>query len=176
MIVPSSKLLYSVAIVTLPAALLAAVAPTGAPVSGLLVMILGMTVAFDAWTTRKTLAGIVVELPPIARMSKDRTNKLEVRLRNELQPRQRLRVALGWPEEVGPQIDESSLTLQQASEWAHLSLPCKPTQRGRYLIDKAYIEGGSRLGLWATRKTIPVHSEIRVYPNLLTERAHLAAL
>jgi uncharacterized protein (DUF58 family) len=34
----------------------------------------------------------------------------------------------------------------------------------------------SPLGFWAPRKTLLVDSEIRVYPNLLSERKHLAAL
>jgi uncharacterized protein (DUF58 family) len=38
------------------------------------------------------------------------------------------------------------------------------------------VEGESPLGFWAARKSVPVQSEIRVYPNLLTDRKNLAAL
>jgi uncharacterized protein (DUF58 family) len=53
---------------------------------------------------------------------------------------------------------------------------CKPIRRGKYHLDCAYVEGSSPLGFWAVRKATPAHSEIRVYPNLLTDRKHLAAL
>jgi uncharacterized protein (DUF58 family) len=38
------------------------------------------------------------------------------------------------------------------------------------------VEGASPLGLWAARKSVPIESEIRVYPNLLKDRKNLAAL
>jgi uncharacterized protein (DUF58 family) len=40
----------------------------------------------------------------------------------------------------------------------------------------AFVEGESPLGFWAARKSTPIESEIRVYPNLLTDRKNLAAL
>src|SRR5204863_6499793 len=45
-----------------------------------------------------------------------------------------------------------------------------------YRIDAVYLEAQSPLGFWAVRKKAPAQSEIRVYPNLLTERKNLAAL
>ena len=44
------------------------------------------------------------------------------------------------------------------------------------MLNSAFVECASPLGLWASRKQVPVQSEIRVYPNLLSERKNLAAL
>ena len=179
MIAPSSRLLFWVAGITLPAALLAAASPDSAGISILLASGLGIAVLTDALMARRTLAGIGIELPPVARMSKDRPSTLDVRIRNDGQLRrgQRvLRVALGWPLEVPPSIEELDLILPAGSEWSRLSWTCSPARRGKYRIDSAFVEGSSPLGLWASRKTVPVQSEIRVYPNLLTERKQLASL
>jgi uncharacterized protein (DUF58 family) len=175
MIVPSSRLLFWVAAVTLPAALLVAAAPAAAPIAIVLTGALGIAVAADAWLARGSLAGIGIELPAVARMSKDRQNKLDIRIRNETQRGRALRIALNWPHEVPPAPDELDVILPK-SGLSQLSWPCFPAQRGNYRIESAFVEGSSPLGLWAARKTMPVQSEIRVYPNLLTERGQLASL
>jgi uncharacterized protein (DUF58 family) len=175
MIVPSSRLLFWVASVTLPAALLVAAAPSAAPIAIVLASALGIAVVADAWLARGSLAGIGIELPLVARMSKDRQNKLDVQIRNETKRGRTLRIALNWPYEVPPSPDELAVILP-ASGLSHLSWPCFPAQRGNYRIESAFVEGSSPLGLWAARKTMPVQSEIRVYPNLLTERGQLASL
>jgi uncharacterized protein (DUF58 family) len=176
MIVPSSRLLFWVAAVTLPAALLVAAVPAASPLAIVLAAAFGVAAAADAWAARNSLAGIGVELPTVARMSKDRENKLDVRIRNEAPRARPLRLALGWPNEVPPSPEELDIVLPAESGWSQLSWPCVPSRRGNYRIHSAYVEGRSPLGLWATRKAMPVQGEIRVYPNLMTERGQLASL
>jgi uncharacterized protein (DUF58 family) len=176
MIVPSSRLLFWVAGITLPAALLAAASPASAPLAILLAGGLGIAAIGDAWVARRSLTGIGIELPAVARMSKDRQSTLVMRIRNQEQRGRALRVALAWPREIPPAIEELDLLLPAGSGWSQLAWTCAPAQRGKYRIDSAFVEGSSPLGLWASRKTVPVQSEIRVYPNLLTERKQLASL
>jgi uncharacterized protein (DUF58 family) len=66
--------------------------------------------------------------------------------------------------------------LPDGSERSRLDWPFQPLQRGNYRIQRAYLETASRFGFWAVRGSLPVRCEVRVYPNLLTERKHLAAL
>ena len=176
MIVPRTRLLFWVAAVMLPFALIGAVSPPAAGVALLCIGGLLVVVLADALGTRQSLAGIGVELPAVARMSKDRAAKLELRIRNERQHRRHLRVALAWPPEIQVESGELDALLPAQSEWSRLTWPCTPRQRGNYRLNAAYVEGGSPLGFWAVRKTVPVQSEIRVYPNLLNERKNLAAL
>lgn len=176
MIVPRSKLLFWVAAVVLPFALLAAVVPGAAPVCILFVGGLGLAALADALGSRRSFGGIRIELAPVVRMSKDREGKLEVRIRNE-PPRQiSLRVALGLPREIPAVSEELDVVLSAESQWSRLVWICVPIKRGDYRIESAYVEGTSFLGLWSVRKAVPVQSEIRVYPNLLAERRNLAAL
>lgn len=176
MIVPRSRLLYWVAVIILPFALLAAVAPASATISLLLIAAFCLMIIVDAIGGKQSLGGISVELPETVRMSKDREAKIELRIFNAAQKKRTLRVALAWPREIKAADEEINAALPANSEWSRITLPCTPLQRGNYHLNSAFIETGSPFGFWAARKAVPVRSEIRVYPNLLTERKNLAAL
>ena len=110
-------------------------------------------------------------------MSKDREGKVEVRIRNERKQQRQVRIALPFAREIPATREELDIE----------SCPRRPSGRGwrgrarrtSAAITgsiRAYVEGASPLGFWSVRKAVPVKSEIRVYPNLLTERKNLAAL
>jgi uncharacterized protein (DUF58 family) len=176
MIVPRARLLFWTAVIVLPFAFLAAVSPAAFATSLLFIGGLFLVAIVDAAGARKNLGGIRVELPAVARMSKDRKGKLELRIRNEQQRQRWLRVGLSWPREIKAESEELDAMLPAQSEWSRLTWPCTPLKRGNYTFDTAFVEGESPLGFWAARKSVPVQSEIRVYPNLLTDRKNLAAL
>jgi uncharacterized protein (DUF58 family) len=175
-IVPRSKLLFWVAAVVLPFALLGAVVPGALGVSLAFIIALAAIVTTDAFLSRRSMAGITVELPKVARMSKDREAKLEVRIRNERQLQRMLRIALPFPREIPSSAEQMDIQLPAQTEWSRLTWSCTPLKRGNYRIHRAHIEGVSPLGFWAVRKAVDVQSEIRVYPNLLSDRKNLAAL
>jgi len=176
MIVPSSKLLFWVAVIALPFALLGAVVPGAGMVSLLFIAGFALLVMADAFGAFTSLSEIGVELPLVVRMSKGREAKLEVRIRNGRQQKKNLRLALGLPLEIRAEQMEMDTVLPAATEWSRVMWTCLPMKRGNFQIHSAFIEGLSRLGFWAVRKTMSVKSEVRVYPNLLSERKSLAAL
>lgn len=176
MIVPRSRLLFWSAMVVLPFAFLAAVAPGAVVLALVFIGGLVLVAIADAVGARRNLAGIGVELPAVARMSKDREAKLELRIRNRLQRNGTLRLGLPWPREIRASSDELDAALPAQSEWSRLTWLCTPLKRGSYRFEQAFVEGVSPLGFWAARKSVPVQSELRVYPNLLNERKSLAAL
>lgn len=175
MVAPRSKLIWT-AFAGVPLALLAAVVPSAGPVCLALAAVLVLVAAADAVTAGRSLEGIGIELPVTARMSKDRKALLDVRLKNEESREKTLRIALGLPLEVQAEVDEVEVRLPAQSVWSSFAWNCLPRKRGRYRVRAAYVEGTSYLGFWVTRREIPVNSEIRVYPNLLSERRQLAAL
>jgi uncharacterized protein (DUF58 family) len=176
MIVPRSRLLFWVSAIVLPFALLIAIVPGGAVISLSVIAGLLLVVAVDAFGAGKSLAGVGIKLPTVARMSKDREGKLELRIRNQQQNKKIVRVGLAWPPEISAESEEMDAQLPADSEWSRLAWPCTPLKRGNYRMDSAFVETNSPLGLWAARKELPAKSEIRVYPNLLGERKNLAAL
>jgi uncharacterized protein (DUF58 family) len=176
MIVPSWRLIFCVAVVTLPSALLAAAAPGAAPICILFVGFLVAAAVTDALGTRRSLAGIDISLPAIVRVAKDRETRLEVRIRNEASRQRSLRISLEMPPELKTATEEVSTVLPVGSEWSRLSWIFTPPSRGKYTVTSAHVEGVSRLGLFAVRKQLAVNSEIRVYPDLTRERKKLASL
>lgn len=176
MIVPSSRLLFWVAVVVLPFALLAGVVPAAATVSLSLIGGFFLISIIDAIGSRQSLAGLGVELPDVIRMSKEREAKMELRIFNPSKQKRIVRVALELPREIKAAEEEIDAALPGESEWSRIAMTCTPMQRGNYRLNSAFIESSSPFGLWAARKTVPVKSEIRVYPNLLAERKNLAAL
>ena len=176
MIVPRTRLLFWTALVVLPCAFLAGTAPDMAAASFALMGIFLLLALADALAARKNIAGISVELPAVARMSKDREGLLNLRIRNEKQRRRTVRVGLPWPREIESPADVLDARLPAQSEWSQLPWTCTPRKRGNYKFNEAYLEGESPLGLWAARRPVPVQSEIRVYPNLLNDRKNLSAL
>jgi uncharacterized protein (DUF58 family) len=176
MLVPRNRLLLWFAVVVLPFALLGAVEPAAGAVSLVAIGGLIALAVADAVGTRVSLAGISLQLPAISRMSKDREAKLEVRIRNERQRAKTLRLALALPREIESPQEDAWVALPQDSEWSRLTWPCVPRRRGNYRLESAYLEAGSPLGFWAARRQVPAQSELRVYPDLFSERRNLAAL
>ena len=176
MIVPQNRLLFWFALVVLPFALLAAIEPAALGLSLGCIGGLVLVAVVDAAGARRSLHGIGVELPPVVRLSKDREGRIELRLHNPQQKPKRLRVALGLPVEFTAPQEDLEVQLPDGAEWSRLKWPCTPLKRGSYVLDAAYVEGASRLGFWAARKAMPARAELRVYPNLLTDRKSLAAL
>jgi uncharacterized protein (DUF58 family) len=175
-IVPRNKLLFWVAIVILPFCLVAAVVP------GMLVAAAGLMAVFilvaliDAVRSVGILARFNVQLPAVVRMSRDRPGKIELRIRNEKQRAHTLRLGLPFPEQIDSEQTEAIVNLPAATEWSRYEWPCLPRRRGNYPIESVYLEASSPFGFWAQRGVRRVQSELRVYPNLFSERKQLAAL
>lgn len=176
MIVPRSRLLIWVALIVLPFSLLGAVVSSTALFSFILILALVIVALLDAILAYGSLDGISVELPEVVRLTKDSEGKVELRVTNENMKKKRLRLGLAFPYEIHSQNEDFVIMLPQDVRYSRLLWPCTPLKRGLYHIDKCCLEGVSPLGFWAFRETVPVGTEMRVYPNLSSERNNLAAL
>lgn len=176
MIVPQTRLLVWVAVLVLPFATVAAVFPESAFVAGGLILLLLLLAVLDAALAYSSLEGIRVELPKVVRLSKDREGAIDLQVRNELKNARRLRLGLALPPEIHSPEEDLLAVLPAKTELSRLHWLCTPLKRGNYVLDKCYLEGLSQWGFWAVRSAVPARSEIRVYPNLLSERKGVAAL
>ncbi len=176
MIVPRNRLLVWVTVLALPFGAIAGLSPTSAPVAIGAIGLFLAVVFLDAVLGLGVLDGITVTIPRIVRLAKDRAGLLELQIFNEQQKAKQLRFGLALPLELkSPQEDLAAL-LPAGHALSRLTWPCTPLRRGNYHLDKCYLEGASPLGFWAVRGTSPMQGEVRVYPNLLTERKAVAAL
>ncbi len=176
MLVPQSRLLIWVSVVVLPFATLAAVVPEASVVAGLFIVGLVVLALLDAALAQSRLEGISIDLPPIVRLSKDREGAIDVQITNEkLQP-QRLRLGLPFPREIASPDEDLWTVLPAGSLRSRLAWQCTPLKRGNYPLAGCHVETSSPWGLWAVRVRLPARTQVRVYPNLLSERKNVAAL
>ena len=176
MIVPQNRLLLWFALLVVPFMLLGAIEPAAAMVSVACIGAFCVVVLADGIIARTGLDGISVTFPEVVRFSKDREAKLELRLRNERQTRKQLRLALAFPRAMESSQEDLRVELPDGSEWSRLSWPCIPRRRGSMVLDGAHVEGVSPLGFWAVRRKLSARCEVRIYPNLSSDRKSLAAL
>ncbi|WP_404423812.1 DUF58 domain-containing protein [Nibricoccus sp. IMCC34717] len=119
-------------------------------------------------------------LPEVAthettRLSLDRPGRFALRLRLGARDT-RLRVGLS----LGPQLhlpaDEAVITVPAGDGWFRTEWDCVAHGRGRFTEAVVGLEGGSRFGFWDVRRSQQITADIRVYPNLFSERKSVAAV
>ena len=175
MIVPTNRLLIFVALY-LPFLGLLPIFSESKAVLIVASLLLAAIAALDAWLAPKELEGVFVRLPDLVRLSRDREGEIVLQVGNRSQRPKILRIGLPLPVEIKParEIIESILPAESAG--AIISVQCTPIKRGKYFLERYYMETSSKLGLWNIRANSPCNCELRVYPNLLEERKKLAAI
>lgn len=176
MFVPSKRLLWIVGLAVVPAWLVLGMA--GVPLEVLLLagaLLLGLAI-IDALTSLKRLAGVTVQLPPLARTSKGKKFDLVLNVADARQQCRELRVGLPFPRMLDIESPELRTALNRDGKPAELTWQVTALERGSFTLDRAFVETPSALGLWEVRTTVPVVCEVRVYPDLSRERHLLAPL
>ncbi len=176
MIVPSFRLLLWFAIIALPFSVLGAVYPNALGVSVALISALLVVILLDAALSFTQLDAIVVELPDLIRVSKDRPATLTVNIIKPVAVALRLRLGVALPRALVSPNEDVTVSLASEVETSQIAWTFTPNRRGNFRLTTAFLETSSHLGFWAIRRAAPVRCEIRVYPNLIAERKHLAAL
>lgn len=176
MIVPRNRLLLTTAVVGLPASLAAAFFPNSQmTIFAVCGVVLGI-VALDILISLGCLNGITIELPEVARFSRDKASDLQLTALNESKSRINIRVGLDFPDEIDVETHELSVLLPEGVERTTFTWTCTPRKRGLERFDHCYIERASRLGFWDFRGRQPVNMEMRVYPNLMKESRRMSAI
>ena len=176
MIVPRTRLLIWFAILVVPFATLAGLVPGTTPLALAVMALFVVVLAIDAWRAVRLLEGVVLNLTPLIRATQERMFTIAVLVRNPSLRARPLRIALAFPAELIPSVDEITTQLPAESEWSSFNWSCSGSTRGKFHIATARVEAASPLGFWSRWQTLPVASEVRVYPNLAKDRNSLAAL
>ena len=176
MIVPTNRLLFWFAAIALPFSALGALYAEAMLLSVALIAAMLVVAVVDAALALGSVDSVSLQLPPLLRFSKERAGVIEVTVKNPSRQARRLRIGLPLPPEIACTQDDVVVTLPAEAEQSRLEWKCQPLRRGNFHLHRGYLESPSRLGFWNVRRTVPVQCELRVYPNLLTERKDLAAL
>lgn len=171
---PSRKLLWCVAAL-IPAAAIAGPLPAMWPLCVLALGALGVWAGLDLFRGPRAAAFPRVTVAPVVRATKDRDTLVRVRLDNPGSIA-RVRFALAVPPEAGSAMTEQRVEFPAGRKFALVDWHCAPSRRGRFALGPACLEVDSPSGFWQLRLRQPLEAELRVYPNLFTERRQLAAL
>jgi len=174
MIAPRSILIWLTGAVLVPAALVSA----GDPSMGLLLVvaiIVAAVAAGDAVAVGDRLTGIEIQLPLVTRLSKGVEGQIALQVLNRTDRQMRLRVAIATDRRIGCTEIDRWVDLP-ARGGAVVEFDCLPSVRGRYDLRRCCIGMVSPLGLWLRRKTLSCDSEIRVHPDMMSERKRVSAV
>lgn len=174
MIVPRSRLLWFVGVGVVPFASLGAALPSW-PMFTVAVALLALPV-IDAVRGRNGLEGIAVALPDVSRLSEGREDALEVFVSHDGNTDRRLRLGLPFPEEVRALRETLVAGIPAGDGRSRVLWPCTPLRRGRYRLDRCYLECPSPMEFWSVRGVLPLRSELRIYPGLLADRKDVGAM
>jgi len=174
--VPKTRLLFCTAVTLFPFAILAAAIPKTILIFGGFAGLLIVIAAFDALLAFGSLNDIRIDLPEVVRTSKGKATEIELRIHNDRLRLKMVRVGLALPRQIHSSSHEMIISLPPENPSASFSWPFRPVKQGRYVLEKIYLETDSPFGLWGKRTVFSIHTEIRVYPNLLSEGKDLSAL
>ena len=176
MIIPRTRLLLWFALLVVPFATLAGLVPGTTPLAFAAMALFALVLAADAWRALRLLEGVALNLTPLIRATQGRMFTIPVLVRNPSRRARTVRIALAFPAELIPALDEITTLLPAESEWSSFNWSCSGNARGKFHITAARVEAASPFGFWSRWQTLPVASEVRVYPNLAKDRNSLAAL
>ena len=160
--IPSSRMIWVVALVGFPAATLAALSPEARVAALVCLLAVAIIILGDALMRGRALAGVRVELPALVRMFKDRAAEIRVRVHHVSGGR--VRVGVVAPEGIHAESEETDVELP--SEISEFIWKWTAHRRGLYRVDAVYLEALSPWGMWQVRRKDDVAMEIRAYPNL----------
>jgi uncharacterized protein (DUF58 family) len=146
---------------------------------GVALLFLLACAAFAFWDLRQ---GIVVlrrlnaTLPRQNNLFLGRAAELEVRLHNPEKKRRAVRVGLNIPAEIKSEHEVVDVSLPGEVETSILRWRCEGARRGNFAVASTHMEMDSPWQFWTVRVARPSQANIRVYPDLLTERKNVSAV
>ena len=177
MIVPTYRFIFWTGLLLLPLAVLVVAVPVSSALFlGILAGLFLILALTDAILAFGRLDGIHLEVPDIIRLSKGRQGEIPIRIHNVPQIIKALRIGFPFPQARLTTNRDMIVELPKDVKISTISWSCAAQRRGNYHIEKGYLEASSPVGFWTFRKQIPIQLEIRVYPDLFSERKDLAFL
>jgi len=174
---PNRALLAVVALVLIPSLTLSVRSGDGIVVFWVVTLLL-VVAGFDLWQSQSRLDRLTLSTDSLVRGTVGRPFDLVLRFKNEGRDLNSFVAGLEMAPEFntpdGPLVRSSSS--MKSGDFQRLVLSVIPLRRGGYDIDACHVETTSIFRLWLVRKRVETFIEIRVYPDLRSERRKLSAL
>lgn len=174
-LIPTSRLLFFAGALLLPLAVAVTYIP-GTAVLCLAVIALFIVIATgDAVASRRRLKTVTLTFPEVVRLTRGKPSNIEITI-HHTGVVARLRLGLAWPLHLYSEETIKRIMLPPESAAVSIAWPCTALKQGRYNLDTCYLEICSPLGFWDRRSVVDICSEIRAYPDLISERRDLPGL
>ncbi len=171
---PANRLLLFIALLT-PLGLVPVVIPALNTSVLMAVILIFIGIATDLFKSLGILDSVQVDIGNVNRMTHNRAAKIELSVSGECTIPQ-ITIALDLPGSIVSNQNFYHLTPPDKGKILTLYWPVTAQVRGSFNLARVVLAGYSNLGLWEIRRTQTLDSEIRVYPDLLTERRNLSSL
>jgi len=180
MIRPANRLLLLAGTAAVLAGVLAGVLAAAQPaLLGLALVLYALPVAIavlDAQRASARAVGLAARLVDGQRQTKDVAATVVVEVQPGTAAGLSARAGLRFPSSMECQTPIANLRLSESDRTTLISWEITPRVRGKHLVSTLYLEIPSPLGLWLFHVALPLDATFRVFPNLLRERRHAAAL
>ena len=168
-LVPTSRLLWLAGLTIVPLATLLGAWPEGRGLLLLGLLAVALLASLDAFLALPRLRAVAVDAPPVLHGAKGREVELAVEVGGLGAA---TRFGLSLPDVV--RCSAPVVTVQAPGGTARWVL--QVLKRGKHHFGRLYMEARSPLGLWERRASLPLGTELHVYPDLRRERRGLAAV
>lgn len=173
---PSVRLLWAVALIGVPAAIVYGLMPDAQLLGGGIIFGLFAVAIVDALLSGHVLDKLEVQTGMTARLGVNRKDKILLPMRWGGEGDLKLRVALALPHELYSKVDFAETILPPGIAWRRVDYSCVPLRRGQWLFEFLYAQTPSSFGLWDVRRRVVLNLDVRIYPNLQRDRAGAAAV
>ncbi|MEM7698130.1 MAG: DUF58 domain-containing protein [Verrucomicrobiota bacterium] len=176
-VVPSRLLLILAAFVLIPAATLVVWDDGILRAASLCVILLLIGLCWwDAARSRRLIESIDASLPDLIRGTRGRTFEVPIDFTHSNAEPLTLRygIALSAAFRSEGEVVVTMKDLKPGQKYRS-RYPLLALMRGNYRLESLHFEVSSRAGVWSLRRDIPLQTEVRVYPDLSSERKRLAS-
>ncbi len=176
MICPENRLLLWTGFLVLPCATLAALFPAQVAWLGLPAGGFALLLGIDAIRGARVARNLVLTFPEVTRLVRGRPGNLEIKAARGPAGFSSFRLGLVLPPGVTSESVERWIELPGGSPQALISWPCSAWRRGKFLLESCRVAFRSPWAFWEVRRVLPARAQIRVYPDLLSDRRAAAAI
>ncbi|MCP4022877.1 MAG: DUF58 domain-containing protein [Desulfobacteraceae bacterium] len=130
--------------------------------------------AVDIYISKSLHQKVSIVFPELVRMSKNKETSLAFTVFKHNSSPKRIIIGMVFPNDRFESFIEKEISLdldEKVVEW-----PITGKKQGCFKLEACYIETRSLIGLWALRRKLDIHCELRIYPDMSLEKKALAAL
>jgi uncharacterized protein (DUF58 family) len=168
MIRATPTLIAATAIAVLPLCTIAGLYLPLAPVCYAGLALFTAVIAADAFRVNHAISSWKASAPPLLKWFKDRETTLPVSIASGSGLRHEVRFHVAFPSAIEPREKTLTVGIQGSGI---VDVVCTPRRRGDFTLCTCNIEQRSPMRFWFASRTLPIATEIRVYPDLRRERA-----